>query len=81
MAKIAVVLGGILCFVTGIAGYLSFRGATEGDILDNFSGWIASIFKIGVVGHLILYIPNEVRNSRTNVEGGMYPVCGVQATA
>ncbi|CAM9281738.1 unnamed protein product, partial [Hapterophycus canaliculatus] len=60
VAKIAVVLGGVLCFVTGIAGYLSFRGATQGDILDNFSGWIASIFKIGVVGHLILYIPNEV---------------------
>ena len=52
--------GGILCYGTGLAGYIAFRGATEGDILDNFTGPIAAFFKILVVVHLVLYIPNEV---------------------
>lgn len=57
----AVVLGGLFCYGTGMVGYLSFREATEGDILDNFTGVVASGFKVMVVMHLVLYIPNEVR--------------------
>lgn len=60
----AVLLGGGLCYGTGLMGYLCFRGATEGDILDNFSGGLASFFKILVVAHLVMYIPNEVRRGR-----------------
>lgn len=56
----AVIIGGLLCYGTGLMGYLSFRSATNGDILDNFSGMLASFFKIMVVVHLIMYIPNEV---------------------
>lgn len=57
----AVAAGGILCYVTGFVGYLSFRGATQGDILDNFMGPIASCFKVLVIAHLVMYIPHEVR--------------------
>lgn len=56
----SVLVGGVLYYGTGVAGYLAFRGATQGDILDNFAGPIAAFFKILVVAHLILYIPNEV---------------------
>lgn len=56
----SVLAGGVLCYGTGLAGYLAFRGATQGDILDNFMGPIAAFFKILVIVHLILYIPNEV---------------------
>lgn len=57
----AVAAGGILCYVTGFVGYVSFRGATEGDILDNFMGPLASCFKVLVIAHLVMYIPHEVR--------------------
>ena len=56
----SVLAGGAMCYVTGLAGYLAFRGATEGDILDNFFGPLAAFFKILVIVHLILYIPNKV---------------------
>lgn len=59
MALNAIALGGTMCFTTGLMGYLSFRDATESDILDNFSGTFASLFKAFVVIHLILYIPSE----------------------
>lgn len=61
MVERTVLIGGILCYGTGVTGYLSFRAATEGDILDNFSGGLASCFKVLVVLHLVMYIPNEVR--------------------
>ncbi|CAM9980323.1 unnamed protein product, partial [Scytosiphon promiscuus] len=56
----AVVVGSFLCYAMGLAGYLSFRDAVETDILLNFSGTFASIFKAAVVIHLVLYIPSEV---------------------
>lgn len=50
-----------MCYLMGLFGYLSFGSDTEGDILDNFQGgWIASILKCCVVGHLVCYIPGEV---------------------
>lgn len=60
MAGACVLTGAILCYCTGIAGYLAFRSATEGDILDNFSGPVAACFKVVVVLHLIMYIPGDV---------------------
>lgn len=57
----SVVLGGVLCYGTGLMGYMAFRDATEGDILDNFYGIVATCFKVLVVLHLVMYIPNEVR--------------------
>ena len=50
----------ILCYCTGISGYLAFRSAAEGNILDNFPGPVAACFKVLVVLHLILYIPGDV---------------------
>jgi len=50
--------GGILlCFTTGLIGYLSFRNATNGNILDSFEWVGAQVFKGIFVFHLILYIP------------------------
>lgn len=60
VTSVSVLVGGTLCYTTGLVGYLSFREATEGDILDNFSGPLAAFFKILVVLHLVMYIPNEV---------------------
>lgn len=61
VAGVSVFTGAVLCYLTGIAGYLAFRSATAGDILDNFSGPVAGCFKVLVVVHLILYIPSHVR--------------------
>ena len=60
VAGCAVGIGGCMCYAMGLAGYLSFRDAVDGDILENFSGAVASVFKAVVVVHLILYIPSEV---------------------
>lgn len=60
VAGMSVFTGALLCYFTGLAGYVAFRSATEGDILDNFSGPVAGCFKVLVVVHLILYIPSEV---------------------
>jgi len=57
VTSLAVVIGGSMCLVTGIAGYTSFRESTAGDILDNFDGPYFYFFKILLVMHLILYIP------------------------
>lgn len=52
-----------MCYLMGIFGYLTFGPATEGDILDNFAGgWVATILKCCVAGHLVCYIPGEVRH-------------------
>ena len=72
----SVLAGGILCYVTGLAGYLAFRGATGGDTLDNFSGPVAAFFKILVVVHLIFYIPNEVTD-QTEGNVDQYLLSGV----
>ena len=50
-----------MCYCTGLAGYLAFRSATDGDILDNFAGPMAACFKVLVVVHLILHTPCHVR--------------------
>ncbi|CAN0100820.1 unnamed protein product, partial [Ectocarpus sp. 6 AP-2014] len=60
VATWALGVGVCLCYSMGLAGYLSFRDSVDGDILLNFSGAIASVFKAAVVVHLILYIPSEV---------------------
>jgi amino acid permease len=53
----AVAMGALMCMCMGVAGYYSFRGETEGEILDNFEGSQFDFFKIMVATHLILYIP------------------------
>ncbi|CAN0439653.1 unnamed protein product, partial [Laminaria digitata] len=64
VAGASVLTGAVVCYCTGIAGYLAFRSATAGDILDNFSGPVAAFFKILVVLHLIMYIPGDVSLGR-----------------
>lgn len=60
----SVLVGGAMCYLMGIFGYLLFGPATEGDILDNFAGgWVATILKCCVAGHLVCYIPGEVRKA------------------
>jgi len=53
----AVSIGSIMCAAMGVAGYLSFRDTTNGEILDNFPQVGFDFFKVMVVTHLILYIP------------------------
>eukprot|EP01038_Epipyxis_sp_PR26KG_P009929 gene9929-13357_t len=53
------VVGSLMCFVTGLVGYLSFRDSTDSDILQNFTGTIGVVFKLIVIIHLILYIPGD----------------------
>jgi sodium-coupled neutral amino acid transporter 11 len=53
----AVGIGSSMCMFMGIAGYLSFRDNTDGEILNNFNGHGFDFFKVMVVCHLILYIP------------------------
>jgi len=50
-------MGTFMCFITGLSGYLSFRSATNGEILLNFSGGWAYFTKTLLVAHLLLYIP------------------------
>eukprot|EP00903_Cladosiphon_okamuranus_P010527 g9957.t1 len=66
----SVLVGGAMCYLMGIFGYLSFGPATEGDILDNFArGWVATILKCSVAGHLVCYIPGETIVLRDSVCG------------
>lgn len=60
MVKVSLTLATVMYYVTGLTAYLSFRAATEGDVLDNFEGTLASCFKILMVIHLVVYIPSEV---------------------
>jgi solute carrier family 38 (sodium-coupled neutral amino acid transporter), member 11 len=50
-------IGATMCCSMGIAGYLSFRDGTEGDILNNFKSKSFDFFKFMVVMHLVAYIP------------------------
>lgn len=52
-------IGVIMCFLVGLAGYLSFRDSTDADILLNFTGTVGTIFKTIVIIHLIFYIPGD----------------------
>jgi amino acid permease len=52
--------GTSLCYIMGIAGYLSFRSSTEPNILDNFTGTVAAnMSRISLLIHLAFYTPNE----------------------
>ena len=53
----AIAIGTIMCMAMGLAGYLSFKDQTEGDILSNFDAPGFAFFKLVVVIHLICYIP------------------------
>ncbi len=53
------VVGALMCFFTGLAGYLSFRDNTDTNILENFPGDLGAVFKLAVIIHLLLYIPGD----------------------
>eukprot|EP00607_Mallomonas_marina_P006944 CAMPEP_0182429474 /NCGR_PEP_ID=MMETSP1167-20130531/29469_1 /TAXON_ID=2988 /ORGANISM="Mallomonas Sp, Strain CCMP3275" /LENGTH=378 /DNA_ID=CAMNT_0024613205 /DNA_START=270 /DNA_END=1406 /DNA_ORIENTATION=- len=65
-------LGALMCAIMGIAGYLSFKDTTSGEILENFPGRYADFFKALMVAHLCLYIPVDfvvMRHSVVQVLG------------
>eukprot|EP00854_Cymbomonas_tetramitiformis_P006747 gene6747-8070_t len=49
-----------LLFACGLPGYLAFRDATSGELLDNWESTYSYPFKTLLVIHLVLYIPPEV---------------------
>ncbi|RYH14141.1 hypothetical protein EON65_34075 [archaeon] len=53
------VAGVLMCFIIGLVGYLCFLDNTETNILENFTGDVGAVFKIGLIVHLILYIPGD----------------------
>ena len=53
------VIGALMCFFTGLVGYLSFLGGTQTNILENFPGAVGDLFKMAVIVHLLLYIPGD----------------------
>jgi sodium-coupled neutral amino acid transporter 11 len=53
------IIGAVMCFFTGLAGYLSFGSDTKSNIIENFHGTLGGIFKIALVIHLVLYIPGD----------------------
>mmetsp|Transcript_2045 Transcript_2045/g.2747 ORF Transcript_2045/g.2747 Transcript_2045/m.2747 type:complete len:469 (+) Transcript_2045:1-1407(+) len=59
VSAVSMLLGAFMGLLIGLAGYLSFRGATEGDILDNFYGTFAALVKFTLVLHLVLYFPTS----------------------
>lgn len=65
VARTTTILGVAMCFFTGLAGYLSFRGATNTNILLNFPGAVGAVFKLALITHLILYIPGDFVIMRT----------------
>ena len=50
-----------MCYIMGLMGYLAFRDAVDGDVLSNFTGSVASVFKAVFVTHLTVYTPGEAR--------------------
>eukprot|EP00612_Vaucheria_litorea_P000064 CAMPEP_0171452868 /NCGR_PEP_ID=MMETSP0945-20130129/803_1 /TAXON_ID=109269 /ORGANISM="Vaucheria litorea, Strain CCMP2940" /LENGTH=429 /DNA_ID=CAMNT_0011977619 /DNA_START=115 /DNA_END=1404 /DNA_ORIENTATION=- len=66
--------GAAACYSTGIVGYLSFRSATSGNILDNFDGVLAQIATILVIVHLIWYTPMEFVILRHS----FFQLCGME---
>lgn len=50
-------LGAFICYIVGLIGYLTFLDDTKSDILENFSGVIATFCKLGVIVHFNLLIP------------------------
>eukprot|EP01038_Epipyxis_sp_PR26KG_P003976 gene3976-5697_t len=61
------VAGVIMCFVTGLVGYLSFRDSTNANILENFPSAVGAIFKIALIIHLMLYIPGDFIIMRSSI--------------
>lgn len=51
------IIGTLICYLVGVIGYLTFRSSTQADILQNFSGHIATLCKIGVLFHFNFLIP------------------------
>jgi len=65
VTSITMAIGASMCLLCGISGYSSFRGATEGDILDNFVGHAAfTVVKFCVIVHLCFYLPVSFMISR-----------------
>ena len=62
----AVLIGGSMCFVMGLIGYLSFRNSTNGQIVDNFTsphhGY--DFFKVAILVHFIFCAPAHFILSR-----------------
>lgn len=58
-------VGAVLCFCTGLAGYLSFGSDTDSNVLENFGGTVGAVFKVALVIHLVLYIPGDFVIMRT----------------
>lgn len=54
-----VTAGGLMCYVTGLTGYLSSRDVTEGEIPDNLTGPLAAFFKV-----LVILPPRHVHTYR-----------------
>jgi amino acid permease len=50
-------IGAVMLFSMGLAGYLSFRDETNGEILTNFTAPGFAFFKCMVIVHLVAYIP------------------------
>lgn len=59
VAKTTMAIGALMCFFTGLAGYLSFGDDTKSNILENFDGPLGGVFKTALVIHLVLYIPGD----------------------
>ncbi len=67
------VMGGALCVVTGLVGYISFRNATLVNIISNFTGNTALVYDIVVVVHLLSYVPGVF----VVVRHSLLTLCGV----
>ena len=59
LTLVTTTLGSFMCFITGLAGYLSFGSTTDTNILSNFDGTMGSVFKVFLIIHLILFIPGN----------------------
>ena len=57
--KVSVVVGAMMCCITGLTGYLAFTDGTQANILSNFNTPVGAVFKLGVVVHLLFYIPGD----------------------
>ena len=64
------VIGVLMCFFTGLIGFLSFGEDTQTNILQNFHGPVGAVFKVALIVHLLLYIPGDfviLRHSLLNM--------------
>ena len=60
----SVLIGAAMLIAMGLAGYLSFRSATNEQILNNFTGHAADPFKLLIVIHLVGLVLNFKFNLR-----------------